>query len=284
MMSASPAPTPAASARRTGSATGRTSRWLGPGSSSTTGASCRAASSAWSSRPALTGGTPRSTARRSSPASRAPRKNQSGRDADPRDVLRHARRRGLRRRRRHGLGDGQTVTVPNGAPLPLRPLRALACRPGQEYFVQTECVAADGSVAPNPRGRYCIPALGDLTFNEPAASIADTVFSTRLERGLERDADQRLRADRGARHRHGAGRDRRRRLRSSATRRGPAPARTAPTAATPSAVKGFAKRALNAAGLRLHRRQRRRHQRRQLHGRLRPQRHPRRPDAATARR
>ena len=31
-------------------------------------------------------------------------------------------------------------------------------------------------MAPNPRGRACIPALGDLTFNEAAASTADTVF------------------------------------------------------------------------------------------------------------
>jgi hypothetical protein len=73
--------------------------------------------------------------------------------------------------------DGRTVTVPNG-----RRFRSdrfeLALAAGEGYFVQTECVAADGSVAPNPRGRYCIPALGDLNFNEPAASTADTVYRT----------------------------------------------------------------------------------------------------------
>lgn len=72
--------------------------------------------------------------------------------------------------------DGLTVTVPNG-----RRFRSdrldLALAAGEAYFVQTECVAANGAVAPNPRGRACIPGLGDLTFNEPAASTADTVFA-----------------------------------------------------------------------------------------------------------
>lgn len=71
--------------------------------------------------------------------------------------------------------DGLTVTVPNG-----RRFRSdrfeLSLAAGEEYFVQTECVAATGAVAPNPRGRACIPALGDLTYNEAAASTADTVF------------------------------------------------------------------------------------------------------------
>ena len=44
-------------------------------------------------------------------------------------------------------GDGYTITVPNG--VRFRSDRtALALTAGQEYFVQTECVAADGSVAP----------------------------------------------------------------------------------------------------------------------------------------
>ena len=74
-------------------------------------------------------------------------------------------------------GDGYTITVPNG--VRFRSDRtALALTAGQEYFVQTECVAADGSVAPNPRGRHCIPTLGDLNHNEAAASAADLVFAT----------------------------------------------------------------------------------------------------------
>ncbi len=72
-------------------------------------------------------------------------------------------------------GDGRTVTVPNGWRFRSDRLE-LSLTAGEEYFVQTECVAANGSVAPNPRGRACIPALGDLTFNEAAASTADTVF------------------------------------------------------------------------------------------------------------
>ena len=71
--------------------------------------------------------------------------------------------------------DGETVTVPNG-----RRFRSdrfeLSLAAGAGYYVQTECIAADGSVAPNPRGRSCIPALGDLTYNEPAASTVATVF------------------------------------------------------------------------------------------------------------
>ena len=72
--------------------------------------------------------------------------------------------------------DGYTVTVPNG--IRFRSDRfEVSLAAGQEYFIQTECVAANGSVAPNPRGRYCIPALGDLSYNEPAASAANTVFA-----------------------------------------------------------------------------------------------------------
>lgn len=71
--------------------------------------------------------------------------------------------------------DGHAVTVPNGWRFRTDRFE-VSLVAGQEYFVQTECVAANGSVAPNPRGRHCIPALGDLTYNEPAASIADTVF------------------------------------------------------------------------------------------------------------
>ena len=71
--------------------------------------------------------------------------------------------------------DGLTVTVPNGWRFRSDRLE-LALTAGEEYFVQTECVAANGAVAPNPRGRACIPALGDLTFNEAAGSSADTVF------------------------------------------------------------------------------------------------------------
>ena len=71
--------------------------------------------------------------------------------------------------------DGLTVTVPNG--WRFRSDRfEVSLAPGEAYFVQTECVAASGAVAPNPRGRACIPALGDLTYNEAAGSTADTVF------------------------------------------------------------------------------------------------------------
>lgn len=71
--------------------------------------------------------------------------------------------------------DGLTVTVPNGWRFRSDRLE-LSLAPREEYFVQTECMAASGAVAPNPRGRACIPALGDLTFNEAAASATDTVF------------------------------------------------------------------------------------------------------------
>jgi hypothetical protein len=71
--------------------------------------------------------------------------------------------------------DGLTVTVPNGWRFRSDRLE-LSLAAGEEYFVQTECIAASGAVAPNPRGRACIPALGDLTFNEAAGSTADTVF------------------------------------------------------------------------------------------------------------
>lgn len=71
--------------------------------------------------------------------------------------------------------DGLTVTVPNGRRFRSDRLE-LSLAAGEAYFVQTECVAASGAVAPNPRGRACIPALGDLTFNEAAGSTADTVF------------------------------------------------------------------------------------------------------------
>ena len=71
--------------------------------------------------------------------------------------------------------DGLTVTVPNGWRFRSDRLE-LTLSAREEYFVQTECVAANGTVAPNPRGRACIPALGDLAFNEAAASTADTVF------------------------------------------------------------------------------------------------------------
>lgn len=72
--------------------------------------------------------------------------------------------------------DGLAVTVPNGWRFRSDRLE-LSLSAGEEYFVQTECVAANGAVAPNPRGRACIPALGDLTFNEAAGSAADTVFA-----------------------------------------------------------------------------------------------------------
>lgn len=72
--------------------------------------------------------------------------------------------------------DGYTITVPNGVRFRSDRFADLSLTAGQEYFVQTECVAADGSVAPNPRGRHCIPTLGDLNHNEAAASAADLVF------------------------------------------------------------------------------------------------------------
>lgn len=72
--------------------------------------------------------------------------------------------------------DGFTVTVPNA--VRFRTDRfALSLAAGQEYFIQTECVAANGSAGSNPRGRYCVPALGDNNVNQAAASTADLVFA-----------------------------------------------------------------------------------------------------------
>ena len=73
-------------------------------------------------------------------------------------------------------GDGFTVTVPNGARFRTDRFE-LSLPAGAEYFVQTETVAADGSAVGYPIGRYRVPALGDLSFNNAAASTADLVFS-----------------------------------------------------------------------------------------------------------
>jgi hypothetical protein len=73
-------------------------------------------------------------------------------------------------------GDGQTVTVPSGARFRTDRF-ALSLPAGAEYFIQTETVAADGSAVGYPIGRYRVPALGDLSFNSPAASTADLVFA-----------------------------------------------------------------------------------------------------------
>ena len=73
-------------------------------------------------------------------------------------------------------GDGFTVTVPNGARFRTDRFE-LSLPAGAEYFVQTETVAADGSAVGYPIGRYRVPGLGDLSFNNAAASSADLVFS-----------------------------------------------------------------------------------------------------------
>ena len=72
--------------------------------------------------------------------------------------------------------DGFTVTVPNGARFRTDRFE-LSLAAGAEYFVQTETVAADGTAVGYPIGRYRVPALGDLSFNNAAASTADLVFS-----------------------------------------------------------------------------------------------------------
>lgn len=72
--------------------------------------------------------------------------------------------------------DGFTVTVPNGTRFRTDRF-ALSLAAGESYFVQTETVAVDGSAAGYPIGRYRVPALGDLSFNSPAASTADLVFA-----------------------------------------------------------------------------------------------------------
>ena len=73
-------------------------------------------------------------------------------------------------------GDGFTVTVPNGARFRTDRFE-LSLPAGAEYFVQTETVAADGSAVGYPIGRYRVPGLGDLSFNNAAASSADLVFA-----------------------------------------------------------------------------------------------------------
>ncbi len=72
--------------------------------------------------------------------------------------------------------DGLTVKVPNATRFRTDRF-ALSLAAGQEYFIQTECLAADGSVASNPRGRYCVPALGDNNVNLAAASTTELVYS-----------------------------------------------------------------------------------------------------------
>ena len=74
-------------------------------------------------------------------------------------------------------GDGHTVTVPSGVRFRTDRFE-LALPAGAEYFIQTETLAADGSAVGYPIGRYRVPALGDLSFNNAAASTADLVFST----------------------------------------------------------------------------------------------------------
>ena len=74
-------------------------------------------------------------------------------------------------------GDGHTLTVPSGVRFRTDRFE-LALPAGAEYFIQTETLAADGSAVGYPIGRYRVPALGDLSFNNPAASTADLVFST----------------------------------------------------------------------------------------------------------
>jgi hypothetical protein len=73
--------------------------------------------------------------------------------------------------------DGRTVTVPSGGRFRTDRFE-LSLPAGAEYFIQTETVAADGSVVGYPIGRYRVPALGDLSFNNAAASTADLVFAT----------------------------------------------------------------------------------------------------------
>ena len=73
--------------------------------------------------------------------------------------------------------DGLTVTVPNGTRFRTDRFE-LSLVAGAQYFVQTETLAVDGSAVGYPIGRYRVPALGDLSFNNAAASNADLVFST----------------------------------------------------------------------------------------------------------
>lgn len=72
--------------------------------------------------------------------------------------------------------DGLSVTVPNGTRFRTDRFQ-LSLIAGQSYFVQTETIAADGSAVGYPIGRYRVPALGDLSFNNAAASAADLVFA-----------------------------------------------------------------------------------------------------------
>jgi hypothetical protein len=72
--------------------------------------------------------------------------------------------------------DGHTVTVPSGVRFRTDRFE-LSLPAGAEYFVQTETVAADGTAVGYPIGRYRVPGLGDLSFNNAAASTADLVFA-----------------------------------------------------------------------------------------------------------
>jgi len=72
--------------------------------------------------------------------------------------------------------DGFTLSVPNGTRFRTDRFE-LALPAGASYFIQTETVATDGTAVGYPIGRYRIPALGDLSFNNAAASTADLVFA-----------------------------------------------------------------------------------------------------------
>lgn len=75
-------------------------------------------------------------------------------------------------------GDGRTITVPNGRRFRSDRLDGVVFEASDEYFIQTECVAADGSVANNPRGRISQPTLGDINIAVPAGDTADWVYAT----------------------------------------------------------------------------------------------------------
>ena len=74
--------------------------------------------------------------------------------------------------------DGSTRDGAERRALPHRPLRAVAGGRGASTSSRPRRVAADGSAVGYPIGRYRVPALGDLSFNNAAASTADLVFSS----------------------------------------------------------------------------------------------------------
>ena len=82
-----------------------------------------------------------------------------------------------------------TVTVPNGGGSAATASSVAAGRGG---VLRPDREGGRERGGRHRTGATGFPALGDLTFNEAAASTADLVFAQRLERGVERHASRAL--------------------------------------------------------------------------------------------